>query len=127
MARFSFSTAARGVPAGATKPTMAFDKPVPEKSPPPASGGRGRSFPSQVERAICNCWNGVYGGSRYYGGELYFECSGAYGATDQRCTTKYPPPPDGDVKHSALSLTPEQRATCEQMLACIRRDPASPP
>lgn len=110
-------------PAGATRPAMAFDKPEPIKTKAPDTF----TFPSQVEHDICDCWNGVYGGERYYGRDLFFTCSGAYGATDARCTAKYPAPLDGDAKHAALSLTPEQRATCEQMLACIRRDPASPP
>lgn len=65
------------------------------------TAGRGEElgkFRSPVEEAICGCWRGVYQES----------CYGAYGAADAGCVATYA----GD---------------CVQMLACIRRDPASPP
>ena len=69
-------------------------------------------FESPVERAICDCWNRVYGGLRLPKNrnrtEEIFVCSGAYGAADGVCTQTY-------------------AADCARMVECIRRDPASPP
>ncbi|HWO25729.1 MAG TPA: hypothetical protein VNO30_43620 [Kofleriaceae bacterium] len=70
------------------------------------------SFASPVERAICDCWNRVYGGLRLpktkTRTEEIFVCSGAYGAADAACTQTY-------------------ATDCARMVECIRRDPASPP
>jgi len=70
------------------------------------------SYESPVERAICDCWNRVYGGLRLPKDknrtEELFVCSGAYGAADAACTQTY-------------------AADCARMVECIHRDPASPP
>jgi hypothetical protein len=52
---------------------------------------------SATEEAICRCWRDVYGET----------CNGVYGAPDPACVATY--------------------ASCSQMLACVLRDPASPP
>ena len=70
-----------------------------------------QSFESPVERAICDCWNQVYGGLRLKKNqarsEEVFVCSGAYGAADAACTQTY-------------------ATDCARMVECIHRDPASP-
>jgi len=94
-------------PAGAAAPTMAFDDPVATRqvSTPAA-------FVSAVERAICACWNQVHGGYVPRRDADVFECPGVYGTADPACAAAYPPGDD---------------ARCEQLLACVRRDPAAPP
>jgi hypothetical protein len=114
-------------PEGDAKPTLAFDAPVVTGKPGhldsfAAPGFDRRRFDSDVERTICDCWNRVHGGNRFDGGNgEEFECLGAYGATDAACTATYPPdagkPEPGELRPGR----------CDRLLACIRRDPASPP
>jgi acetyltransferase AlgX (SGNH hydrolase-like protein) len=95
--------------AGATKPTIAFDKPT--KNPKPSEPFEAPDFRSATERAICDCWQQVFGGERYSNGKGdHFTCSNAYGAADPACVKTYYGPKD----------------RCPQLLACTRRDPASP-
>lgn len=112
-------------PAGG-KPEMAFDEPVvlrkktaAEQSSLAYPRARQGDFVSPVERAICDCWNRLHGGSRY---KDHFTCTGVYGAPDARCTETYAPGP-GD----GPSWPSEQLRRCEQMLACVRGDPGAPP
>ncbi|MEO8704459.1 MAG: hypothetical protein ABI867_30680 [Kofleriaceae bacterium] len=131
-------------PAGADKPTLAFDKhvmigreaPIDLESLPRLTT---QTFASPTEKAICDCWNRVYGGLRQTWeepskkGEIndVFECRGAYGARDAACIARYPAglPPTNPPTHKEKpsDYTDAQRGQCEQQLACIRRDPASPP
>jgi acetyltransferase AlgX (SGNH hydrolase-like protein) len=108
-------------PAGAARPTLAFDKPQklahPDAEPMPR--GWETVFHSPVERAICDCWQTVFGAGR---GDAHdgmyprvrdeaLTCSGAYGAPDNACVQRYY----------------RTAADCPALLACTRRDPASPP
>ncbi len=112
-------------PAGAAKPTIAFEEPVSTGKPKQPlqeveywhrgyyelSEGTGPKFVSSTEEAICDCWNQLFGGLRIKGKRGKpdrFLCSGAYGAPDPTCTTTY-------------------ATDCTRMLECTRRDPASPP
>lgn len=109
-------------PLEAKAPVMKFDAPVRipgAKRPEPiqlevAAYEDNEPLPvaSPVERAICDCWNRVYGGLRLpktkTRKEELFVCSGAYGAADAACTQTY-------------------ATDCARMVECIRRDPASPP
>lgn len=112
-------------PAGAPKPTIAFEEPA-------KTGGSKKpinpdevyayndyvelaegkvKFVSPVEEAICDCWNQLFGGLRIKGKRGKpdrFLCSGAYGSPDPTCTATY-------------------ATDCTRMLECTRRDPASPP
>jgi SGNH hydrolase-like domain, acetyltransferase AlgX len=99
-------------PAGADKPTLAFDAPV------RGHGQRGEftgfsyqwkaaDFKSPVERKLCECWGQVYKGRKV--GEPVSSCSGVYGAADKRCVDRY------------------ANRSCQQMIECTWRDPASPP
>lgn len=88
-------------PAGGT-PRFAFDKPVAYRS------GVGADTPvpdfrSDTERAICRCWTAEFAEPLY--GRPH--CPGAYGAPDDGCVTRY-------------------AGRCAELLACTRRDPASP-
>lgn len=100
-------------PSGAAKPTLAFDKPIKVAQPyaDPATPSWKMAFRSPVERAICDCWQTVFGGQRYTSDEEVFTCSDAYGAADDACVQRY--------YRAARS--------CPELLACTRRDPASPP
>jgi hypothetical protein len=100
-------------PAGAAKPTLAFDKPIRVAQPyaDPATPSWQMTFRSPVERAICDCWQSVFGGERYQSRDEVFTCAGAYGAADDACVQRY--------YRAARS--------CPDLLACTRRDPASPP
>ncbi|MGE3459626.1 MAG: hypothetical protein AB7O24_31225 [Kofleriaceae bacterium] len=99
-------------PDGAAKPTMAFDKPIKRTKPIAAPTYQDRmTFRSPVERAVCDCWQTVFGGERYNARDEVFTCPGAYGAPDQACVDRY-------YRSTAM---------CPELLACIRRDPASPP
>jgi len=99
-------------PAGAKRPTLAFDKPIARAKPDaPDVFTTGMKFRSPVERAICDCWQVVFGGQRYTGGEEVFTCAGAYGAPDPACVETYY----------------RTNASCPELLACTRRDPSSPP
>ncbi|TMQ22244.1 MAG: hypothetical protein E6J90_12765 [Deltaproteobacteria bacterium] len=93
---------------GAAHATLAFDKPV-ARTRPPGPDELGYRFRSPVERAICDCWRQVFEGRGRRDEPV--TCRGAYGAPDPACVSRY--------YHSP--------ATCPQLLACIRRDPASPP
>ncbi len=101
-------------PAGAAKPTLAFDKGTP-------TGGRKRAldlegyygsnseYESPVEQAICKCWYETYLLSPGMSASPdNFACSGAYGSADAACTKTY-------------------ADQCVRMLECIWHDPASPP
>ena len=99
-----------GWPDGADRPTQAFDPPV-ETPPIEVDRSTVMTFQSPVERAICNCWQHEVGGTRYTAREEVFTCPGAYGAADARCVETYG---DGGGR-------------CAELLACIRRDPASLP
>jgi hypothetical protein len=96
-------------PAGAAKPTLAFDKPIKLAQPyaDPATPSWQMTFRSPVERAICDCWQSVFGGERYTSRDEVFTCSGAYGAADDACVQRY--------YRTARS--------CPELLACTRRDP----
>ena len=99
-------------PAGAERPTLGFDDPVGRASPDMFDSDAPRmDFRSPVERAICDCWQHVFGGQRIKRLEPVFTCPGAYGAADLACVNKYYHPP----------------ASCPELLACTRRDPSSPP
>jgi len=99
-------------PAGAARPTLAFDKPVARRKPDAAGTEDIRmTFHSPVERAICDCWQQQFGGLRAGSRKPVFTCPGAYGAADPTCVDKYYGP----------------TASCPELLACTRRDPASPP
>jgi hypothetical protein len=91
-------------PTGAKQPALAFDKPIARTGPVPSA-----EFRSPIEHAICDCWQQLFGGVRR--GNNVRSCPGAYGAPDAACVDKYYHPP----------------ASCPELLACIRRDPASPP
>lgn len=110
-------------PLEAKQPVMKFDAPVRipgAKRPEPlpeyyfedVADYAKLTYDSPVERAICDCWNRVYGGLRLPKSrtrtEEVFVCSGAYGAADAACTQTY-------------------ATDCARMVECIRRDPASPP
>jgi hypothetical protein len=95
-------------PAGAPKPTMAFDKPTARTAN--YLDAAARNFRSPVEKAICSCWSSVYGVPLDPFNET-LGCPGAYGEPDAACVAKYNRPP----------------ASCPELLACIRRDPSSPP
>jgi lysophospholipase L1-like esterase len=56
-------------------------------------------FRSPTEKAICTCWRDTQDGD---------SCNGVYGAADAGCVRAY-------------------ADDCGRMLACVRRDPASPP
>jgi hypothetical protein len=93
-------------PAGAAAPAFAFDKPVNRAHP--AAVDDTPPFHSPVERAICDCWQRVFGiGAGSTHGPV---CLGAYGAPDALCVQRY------------ASGAP----SCPELLACTRRDPASP-
>ncbi|HEY0480650.1 MAG TPA: hypothetical protein VGD37_24205 [Kofleriaceae bacterium] len=98
-------------PAGAKRPTLAFDRPVARKPPAPPETAADLEFRSSVERAICDCWQHVFGGLRDDGRTSRFTCPGAYGAADPGCVARYY----------------RTDASCSELLACTRRDPASPP
>lgn len=86
-------------PAGG-KPRLAFDKPVARRGEAPPA-----AFRSPVERAICACWEReLVVGARVSDRP---QCTGAYGAPDAACVARYPD-------------------DCAELLACTRRDPASP-
>ncbi|HET7501256.1 MAG TPA: hypothetical protein VFK02_09650 [Kofleriaceae bacterium] len=98
-------------PDDATRPVLAFDKPVKLARPAvPEPQHWYNMFRSPVERAICECWVKVFGmdgdGLR---GEVT-TCPDAYGAADPACVERY---------HTT--------GRCPELLACTRRDPASPP
>jgi SGNH hydrolase-like domain, acetyltransferase AlgX len=98
-------------PAGAKRPTLAFDKPIARGKPIELDVfATPMKFRSPVERAICDCWQVVFGGQRYRNSEDVFTCAGAYGAPDPACVEKYY----------------RTDASCPELLACTRRDPASP-
>ncbi|HMG22993.1 MAG TPA: hypothetical protein VK607_16775, partial [Kofleriaceae bacterium] len=99
-------------PAGAARPTLAFDRPVARARERGVRADEGSAFRSPVERAICDCWKQVFGGSVDYPGFARTEitCSGAYGAPDAGCVQRY-----------------RGGASCPELLACTRRDPSSPP
>jgi hypothetical protein len=100
-----------GWPAGAARPTLAVSEPV-RRATPEARRPDPMRFRSPTERAICDCWQSVFGGKRYvdgYGQEI-FTCRGVYGAADPACVRRY-----------------TGEAMCPELLACTRRDPASPP
>jgi len=98
-------------PAGAKRPTLAFDKPIARGKPIELDVfATSTKFRSPVERAICDCWQVVFGGQRYLGREEVFTCAGAYGAPDPACVENYY----------------RSNATCPELLACTRRDPSSP-
>ena len=98
-------------PAGAKRPTLAFDKAVVRARPDDPDVFTARmTFRSPVERAICDCWQVVFGGERYTSAEEVFTCGGAYGAPDPACVEKYY----------------RSNASCPELLACTRRDPSSP-
>jgi hypothetical protein len=94
-------------PAGG-KPRFAFDKPVSRGAH--AEPPDGRPFHASVERAICECWQRVFGGGRDQDSPKEPSCPGAYGAADPLCVAKYGDRPD----------------RCAELLACTRRDPVSP-
>jgi len=100
-----------GWPAGAAHPTLALDAPV-RRATREARPPDPMKFRSPTERAICDCWQSVFGGRRYGGGtgQETFTCRGVYGASDPACVRRYPDAP-----------------RCQELLACTRRDPASPP
>jgi lysophospholipase L1-like esterase len=100
-------------PAGAAAPELAFDQPVKRARPDldPTPRGWNMAFRSPVERAICDCWQTVFGGERYTSRDEVFTCSGAYGAADDACVQTYY----------------RTARRCPELLACTRRDPASPP
>lgn len=99
-------------PAGDPAPTLAFDKPT--KNPHARAvtndpyDAPARVFRSGVERAICACWPQVFGAaSPTTPAPRSPQCRGAYGAADAACVERY-------------------ATSCPELLACIRRDPASP-
>lgn len=94
-------------PAGG-KPRFAFEPPV-SRHPPDEPALR-FAFHSPVERAICACWQRVFGGGRNEDSPKDPTCPGAYGAADPLCVARYGDDP----------------ARCAEMLACTRRDPVSP-
>jgi lysophospholipase L1-like esterase len=98
-------------PDGAASPSLTFDPPL--DAPAPAATeplGPQDPFRSPVERAICECWDDIFGaGNKRSRSRL--SCSDAYGATDAACVARY--------------YQPTKR--CPELLACTRRDPASPP
>jgi hypothetical protein len=98
-------------PAGAPRPTLAFDRAVAQRH---AAGPGQPAFRSRVERAICDCWEHVFGDDhdrrRFDTDGKNNTCHGAYGAADPACLDRY-----------------HGRDTCPALLACIRRDPGSPP
>ena len=97
-------------PAGARRPTLAFDRPV--ARPRSAADASRPKFRSPVERAICDCWQTVFGdGERPGRAGDDFTCRGAYGAPDPACVDRYY----------------RQSRSCPELLACTRRDPVSPP
>jgi hypothetical protein len=99
-------------PAGARQPALAFDRPIAHTRPERSSGATvSGGFRSPVERAICDCWQQVFGGRRLPFDPPVFTCPGAYGAADPACVDRY--------NHSP--------ASCPELLACTRRDPSSPP
>ena len=117
---------------GGGQPALGFDAPVvlrrrTDADDDDAYPGPHADFRSPVERAICDCWNRVYGGERYRQGKgrIYIECTGAYGAPDPRCVASYAPAPAPMAPPARWPAADVER--CEQMLACVRRDPASPP
>jgi len=85
-------------PAGAPKPIMAFDEPIAKRAT--RAELEAAAAQSPTEAAICVCWDELHGPG----------CAGAYGAPDAACVATYP-----------------AREQCPALLACIRRDPASPP
>jgi hypothetical protein len=97
-------------PSGAGRPTLAFDRPVARRTQ--LNAAVTPEFRSPVERAICDCWQTVFGASVTY---LYRRkettCAGVYGAPDASCVDKHR----------------RGEASCAELLACIRRDPGSPP
>ncbi|HEU4732672.1 MAG TPA: hypothetical protein VFT22_32475 [Kofleriaceae bacterium] len=98
-------------PGGATRPVLAFDRPVRLARPAaPEPEPWYSRFRSPVERAICECWVRVFGsgGDGLRGTAL--TCPDAYGAADPACVERYGP-----------------ANRCPELLACTRRDPASPP
>jgi len=98
-------------PAGAKRPRLAFDKPIARVKPDDHDVfGTSMTFRSPVERAICDCWQVVFGGERYQGSAEVFTCAGAYGAPDPGCVERYY----------------RTNASCPELLACTRRDPGSP-
>jgi hypothetical protein len=100
-------------PAGASRPVLAFDKPVKVARAPhedPSESWR-TMFHSAVERAICDCWQTVFGRARDALHDDVLSCPGAYGAADEACVQRYY----------------RTAASCPELLACTRRDPASPP
>jgi len=92
-------------PAGG-KPRFAFDKAVAHAAHD-GPGAAAPAFRSDVERAICACWDHEVGRRNPLARTP--SCTGAYGAPDAACVARYP----GD-------------AGCADLLACTRRDPASP-
>ena len=90
------------------KPRFAFDKPVTRRAPADEPDVR-VTFASPVERAICDCWQRVFGGGRDQDSQKTPSCPGAYGDADPLCVAKYAQP-----------------ARCAELLACTRRDPVSP-
>jgi hypothetical protein len=121
------------------KPTLAFDQPVKVKPAKRAGDEQlssrvnidSKMFVSPFERTVCDCWNRVHGGIRDTHDDT-FQCTGVYGATAPACALRYHAGPRPDTKHDTVRFTPaqytdEERGQCEQLLACIRRDPGSPP
>jgi hypothetical protein len=110
-------------PTGAPHPTLAFDKPIARIRP--SADAFDRRFRSPIERAICDCWQQVFPTGpagfadsldsgpllrrRGAPGDERLSCPGAYGAADAACVHRYYP------------------GSCPELLACTRRDPASPP
>jgi hypothetical protein len=98
------------------KLTMAFDKPVnvPHRKPEDYEDFTYQEvdFLSPTERAICDCWNEVYGGTRYNSGKKeHFECRNAYGSPDHACVQKWY----------------GKKSECAQLISCIWHDPAAAP
>ncbi|HEX4418529.1 MAG TPA: hypothetical protein VH165_11545 [Kofleriaceae bacterium] len=97
-----------GWPVGASQPTVAFDPPIARVAP---GNPVVPTFRSATERALCNCWRVVFGAERTVERDQTLACPGAYGAPDPACVQRYD----------------QSDATCPALLACTRRDPASPP
>jgi len=97
-------------PSGEARPTIAFAAARGDDDELVATG----SFRSDTERAICSCWQVVFGDHRPKGDLRRFDnprCPAAYGFPDPACVERYF---GTDV-------------TCPEFLACTRRDPSSPP
>jgi SGNH hydrolase-like domain, acetyltransferase AlgX len=93
-------------PAEKAEPSVAFSAPTPH--PSTADQGRAeRPFASEAARDICACWGKVYPPSQVYFSPERPACPGIYGDADPRCAA--------------------YRDACAEMVACVLRDPSSPP